>query len=373
MENNFLSSPFVTGLLSGKEMPSSLQGLSFSGIAGEAWKYTDLGLLFDASFRVSSFGWSTVFPSGVEEVSLKYDPALFATPNDAKEFLSLHEVFATVPLMIDIPAEVAPVGPLRLLYEPVQISGPGAFFPRAVLKVGANARARVLQMFNARGAGVSYTGDLTDIILEPGAQLDILQVFLNHADSFQISHTRVFQKKDSALRSFQLTKGSSLFRNNFSVILDDQGASADISGLHQLDGISHADSHTLIEHRAPNATSRQLYKSILDGESRSVFNGRVMVRREAQQTSSYQLNKNLLLSRGARVDTKPQLEIFADDVKCTHGATIGQLSDEQLFYLQTRGLKRDAARRMLIRGFVDDVVGQVRDPGLRDDLKKAIL
>jgi len=120
-----------------------------------------------------------------------------------------------------------------------------------------------------------------------------------------------------------------------------------------------------MEHIAPNARSNQLYKCVLDDASRSVFNGKVHVHREAQQTNSYQLNKNLLLSRDCRADTKPQLEIFADDVKCTHGATIGQLSEEQLFYLTTRCLSREDAARMLVRGFMDDVLNTIKDPLMR--------
>jgi Fe-S cluster assembly protein SufD len=138
--------------------------------------------------------------------------------------------------------------------------------------------------------------------------------------------------------------------------------------LHDLKGDRHADSHTFIEHIAPNARSNQLYKAILGEQSRSVFNGRVLVHREAQLTNSYQLNKNLILSREARVDTKPQLEIFADDVKCTHGATIGQLDEDQVFYLATRGITKDAATAMLIRGFIDDVLAQIQDPVLKTKL-----
>ena len=171
--------------------------------------------------------------------------------------------------------------------------------------------------------------------------------------------------RNSSFHSFVLTKGAKIFRNNLSVILGGEGAQAHVNGLHALKGDRHADSHTFLDHRAPNTRSDQLYKCILQDSAHSVFNGKISVRREAQLTNSYQLNKNLILSRECCVDTKPQLEINADDVKCTHGATIGQLSEEELFYLQTRGIGKDEARQMLVRGFVEDVLNKISNPGLR--------
>jgi Fe-S cluster assembly protein SufD len=135
--------------------------------------------------------------------------------------------------------------------------------------------------------------------------------------------------------------------------------------VHSLRTDHHADSHTFIEHCEPNTRSDQLYKCILEDESHSVFNGRILVDPKAQLTNSYQLNKNLLLSRECRVDTKPQLEIGADDVKCTHGATIGQLNEDEIFYLETRGIKRDEARRMIIKGFIDELISRIESPFLR--------
>jgi Fe-S cluster assembly protein SufD len=225
-----------------------------------------------------------------------------------------------------------------------------------------------METYLTRSKRPVFVNSVTDIRLAAEASLELLQAFTNAPEAFNVASTRVTQAQDSRFRSFQFTDGSRLFRNNLSVLLEGEGAEASVNGLHRLKDARHADSHTFVEHIAPNAKSDQLYKAILEGEAHSVFNGKILVRREAQLTNSYQLNKNLILSREARVDTKPQLEIFADDVKCSHGATIGQLDDDQLFYLAARGITRDAAMTMLIRGFVDDVVSRISDPVLRGKL-----
>jgi Fe-S cluster assembly protein SufD len=170
-----------------------------------------------------------------------------------------------------------------------------------------------------------------------------------------------------------VTRGGKAVHDNLSVVLEGQGAEVFLNGLHHLAGAAEAQSITSVDHVAPSTMSDQLYKSILRDKSHSVFHGKIMVRREAQLTNAYQLNKNLLLSSEARVDTKPQLEIFADDVKCSHGAAIGQLDDEQMFYLQTRGIDRAAAGEMLVHGFVEDVLDRIKDARLRQAVEDVIL
>ena len=211
-----------------------------------------------------------------------------------------------------------------------------------------------------------------NVVLEEGARLEILRIVDPGMNALCESRLQVRQARDSSLRSFFVTRGGRVVKDHIDVLLEGQGAEAFVNGLHHLAGDLEAQSHTFVDHAAPSTTSSQLYKSILRDKSRSVFFGKIMVRREAQLTNSYQLNKNLLLSPEARVDTKPQLEIFADDVKCSHGAAIGQLDDEQMFYLQTRGIDRVAAGEMLVHGFIEDVLGQIRDARLRQ-ITEAVL
>jgi Fe-S cluster assembly protein SufD len=217
---------------------------------------------------------------------------------------------------------------------------------------------------NAEAVIVSAAACKIDIVLKEGARLEILRVASDEA----ASALKVRQAKDSSLRSFFFTRGGVAVKEDVHVALEGDGAEAFINGLHYLASEATAQSIVHVEHIAPRTTSDQLYKSILRDKARSVFNGRIIVRREAQLTNAYQLNKNLLLSSEARVDTKPELEIFADDVKCSHGAATGQLDEDQLFYLQTRGIDKPAAAQMLVHGFVEDVLDRIKNPALRQEI-----
>jgi Fe-S cluster assembly protein SufD len=175
----------------------------------------------------------------------------------------------------------------------------------------------------------------------------------------------VRQARDSQLASSTVTFGSRLARHDLHVLLDAEGASCALTGLYVVGGRQHVDHHTVVEHAKPHGTSRQLYKGVLDGHARGVFNGRVIVRPGAQKTDAHQTNKNLLLSEGAEVDSKPQLEIFADDVKCSHGAADGQLAPDALLYLKSRGLGDEGARALLTYGFASEVVARIGSEALR--------
>jgi Fe-S cluster assembly protein SufD len=168
------------------------------------------------------------------------------------------------------------------------------------------------------------------------------------------------QGRDSNLKAHSLSLGGSIVRNDVHVTLNDQGADCILNGLYVTKGRQHVDNHTSIDHAMPNCTSRELYKGILDDKSSGVFTGRIMVRKGAQKTNAKQVNKNLLLSESALVNTKPQLEIFADDVKCTHGATIGRLDDEALFYLRSRGIEESSARTLLTYAFATEILSEVQ-------------
>lgn len=288
--------------------------------------------------------------------------------NDAKLFVRLNRLYFADLLAVVMPRGCEATGLVHIIN--VVTASDAAVFPRVLIKLEQGAQLNVLQTYRSLANGEHFNAPVTDIVVEEGARLEYVE---KHAYSLSLSciaSVRAWLKKDSSLKAMMLTAGAGLFRSNISVMIEGAGASAEVNGLHHLKGEAHADSHTFLDHQAPNTTSNQLYKCILQDESRSVFNGRVFVHRDAQKTNSYQLNKNLLLSRRCRVDTKPQLEIKADDVKCTHGATISQLDDEQLFYLQTRAVGREDARQMLVRGFIDDVLSKVGHPLIRKVLMK---
>ncbi len=293
------------------------------------------------------------------------------TRNDAELFCRLNRQFLQDPLAILVKPGTTAQGLVHILNV---VTSPGVVvFPRIFIRVGQGAALNVLQSYlslSSLTGGPQLNVPVTDIVLEAGGGLEYGERHLQSVGSSYIGAVRVWQKSDSSFKSMMSTTGAGIFRSNISVMLEGAGASAQINGLHDLHAEAHADSHTFLEHLAPDTKSDQLYKCILYDAAHSVFNGRVFVRRDAQKTSSYQLNKNLLLSRECRVDTKPQLEIMADDVKCTHGATISQLDEEQLFYLQTRAVGREDSVGMLVRGFMDDVLSTVSHPLIRKALMK---
>lgn len=246
-------------------------------------------------------------------------------------------------------------------------------FPRSLIKLGKSSGATILEShiaFNEESVYLSVP--LTDIFLEENAVLHYSKAQKESLKAYHVGTTRVWQKRDSSFDGFSLAAGAAITRNNLDVVINGEGASAFLNGLYSVYKNQHVDNHTSVDHRAPNATSNQLYKGVLNDAGRAVFNGKIFVRSIAQQTNSYQLNKNLLLGKECRVDTKPQLEIFADDVRCTHGATIGQLNEDEIFYLRARAISRKAATRLLTQGFVDDLLDRLPRASIREKLARLI-
>jgi Fe-S cluster assembly protein SufD len=206
-----------------------------------------------------------------------------------------------------------------------------------------------------------------------GARLVHYRVQREGEQSFHVASTRAELGRAAHYDLTTITLGAQLSRHNVEVSLGSEGAECWVDGLYLVGTGQHTDTHSLIDHRVPRCTSHQNYKGILDGRSRAVFNGRVYVHPDAQQTDAFQSNKNLLLSNEARVDTKPQLEIFADDVKCAHGATVGQLEEEELFYLVSRGLRPALARNLLTYGFAEEIVEKIKIGSIKRQLDEAIL
>lgn len=240
--------------------------------------------------------------------------------------------------------------------------------PRIVVTVDPGAELTLVQSHLGGSGEAGLTNAATDLDVGEGASLRFVKLQAEGAGAFHVSATRCRQAAGSRATLLDISLGARLSRHEVGVALEGEGAEARLDGLYALRGRQHADYHTVIDHRVPFCTSRQVYKGILDERSRAVFCGKILVQPGARQTDALQLNKNLLLSRQAVVDTKPQLEIANDDVKCTHGATVGQLDRAQVFYLQSRGIDRAEAESILARGFADDVLMRVGDAGLRAGL-----
>jgi len=271
---------------------------------------------------------------------------------------------------IVLPANAVLEAPLHVLFLTDGRAAGGAVHPRNVAVLGANAAASVVESFVALADGVALTNTVTEVTLAEGARFDHCKVQRESAEAFHLATLEVRQARDSYLNSFSFAEGAALSRTNIYTTLAGPGAHATLYGLYVGEGRQHVDHQTRIEHAAPNCTSWEVYKGILDGHAHAVFNGKVFVRPEAQKTDGKQTNKNLLLSPTAKVDTKPQLEIFADDVKCTHGATVGSLDAAPLFYCRSRGIPEAEARTLLTYAFAADVLEEIRSRPVVDHLEE---
>jgi len=238
--------------------------------------------------------------------------------------------------------------------------------PRVFAHLDAQTEASIVELFEGSSSSASYlTNAVSDLRLEEGARLTHCKVQLESAGSLHFGTTRIHQKRASFAETFQFSFGAKLARQDLHVSLEGQGAEAFLDGLYQVSGSQHTDHYTLVDHVVPNTTSDQIYKGILDQESRAVFNGHVRIKRDAQKSNAGQKNHNLILSKKAEMDTKPELEIEADDVKASHGATIGQLDPEQIFYFQARGIAKEDAANLLARGFAMEIVFRIRNESVR--------
>ncbi|HEX8146011.1 MAG TPA: Fe-S cluster assembly protein SufD [Pyrinomonadaceae bacterium] len=288
-------------------------------------------------------------------------------------FSALNTAFVGGGALLHVPAGVSVESPVQLLFLTAPGGAESVTFPRVLVVAGRDSRLDIIESYAAAGDAEYFTDAVVEVFVGEGARVTHYKVQDEGDSAFHIASTRAEVSKDGAYELTTVTLGARLSRHEIDVALTSPGASCRVDGLYIVGDGQHADTHSLIEHREPNCASRQNYKGILDGKSRAVFNGRVYVHGGASGTDAQQSNKNLLLSADARVDTKPQLEIYNDDVKCAHGATVGQLEEEELFYLLSRGLHPDLARNLLTYGFAEEVVGNIKHESIRAQLDEAIL
>jgi Fe-S cluster assembly protein SufD len=255
--------------------------------------------------------------------------------------------------------------PLHLLFLSTLHGDPYVSHPRVFIELGAGARATVVKSFLGPAGGTYLTNAVTTIRVGEGAALDLTKVQRESRSAFHVEALEAVLERSAHFTHHSISLGGRLARNDFDVVLDGEGAEASLYGLYEVAGAQHVDHHTTIDHAKPHTASLELYKGILDGTSRAVFDGRVLVRPHAQKTRASQTNRNLLISPDALVHTKPQLEILANDVKCRHGATIGQLDEAVLFYLRSRGIGLAEARRLLIHAFASEIVDTVKTDAVR--------
>ena len=285
---------------------------------------------------------------------------------DEHALTALNTAFLSEGAFILIPKGVRVEAPVHLLFLSDPDRSPRVSFPRVLVRAERGSEATLIESYSALGDGRYWTNAVVEIKLEDGARLEHYKVQRESLEAFHTATTSVELGSASSFNTTTISLGAEIARHDINVSLNARGAECWVDGLYVTTTGQHTDTHSLIDHRQPHCTSRQLYKGILDGKSRAVFNGKVFVREGALQTDAQQTNRNLLLSGEARVDTKPQLEIFADDVKCAHGATVGQLEEEELFYLISRGLRPELAQNLLTYGFAEEVINKIRVGSIKD-------
>ncbi len=340
----------------------------------EDWRFTNVAPIARGKFRVAGSAASLRIPAGVEPMhegkagfyGAWYDPAALAAEGNA--FVALNAAFLGTVNVLRVPKGVVVKEPIEIEY---QVAEPDAVavHRRTVILVGANAQCSIVERY--RGTGQYLTNAVTEIVAGEGAIVDHYKVQQESREAYHVATMQATLGRSANFSSHSISLGGALVRNDAGAVLA-EGTEATLNGLYIVNGTQHIDNHTVIDHARPHATSHELYKGILDGRATAVFNGRILVRKDAQKTDSKQTNKNLVLSDEAVINTKPELQIFADDVRCTHGATIGQLDAESLFYLQSRGIGRADARRLLTYAFAQDIVDRVKVQNLRDSLERIL-
>jgi Fe-S cluster assembly protein SufD len=290
---------------------------------------------------------------------------------DTTPFVALNTAFLEDGAFIAIPAGAVVEAPVHIV---VVNGGAGKTMahPRTLIVMGANSQARIVQTFLGSAGECHFANAVTEVVVGENAVLDLVTDQREIDSAYHIAAVQARLDRSATFRARGITLGGKLVRNDIVAVLDGEGAHCALDGAYLVDGERLVDNHTTIDHAMPHCTSHELYKGILDGRARAIFNGRIIVREDAQKTDSKQTNRALLLSDDAQVNSNPQLEIFADDVKCTHGAAIGQLDEEAMFYLRARGLTMRDARDMLIHAYAGEVLEMIPVDSLKCQLEREL-
>ncbi len=392
--------------------------LGFPTTRGEEWKYTNVSFIADASFVEATaravgtlvdvavlepfmFGsaWPTVvflngryapslsslsvLPEGIRVLDLAHasvdEPELLqrhlgvAAPSDRDGFTALNAAFASEGTLVHVAKEMVIDIPVHILHV-TNAAGAGMMsHPRHVIVIERHAKASVIESYVALDNVTYFTNTVTEVYVEDGATLHHTRIQREARAASHVGTIEARQGRDSHFLQFTFQTGAQLSRSNVYTVLEGDGCGTTLNGLYMLDGDQHGDHQTRVEHVAPNCFSREMYKGLLDGSSHGVFNGKVFVHPEAQKTDGKQTNNTLLLSEKAQIDTKPQLEIYADDVKCTHGATVGRMDETSLFYLKSRGVGAVLAKQLLMYAFAADVIETIENDSVKEELERMTL
>jgi Fe-S cluster assembly protein SufD len=397
-----------------KEAIRQFDRLGFPTIRHEEWKYSNVGPIikhtydFQAPASLSGSELNAllipdldanlvVFVNGIYQPSLtklispetelrifnlleaqEREPARFAahfaqSANlESDAFTALNTAFAHHGAFIAVPAGKVVEKPVVLLYLTDARAANVVAQPRNLIVAEKSSQVKVLELFRSLGDNPQFTNALTEVSVDSGAYVEYYKVQDQGDQASHIGTTQVTQQGNSHFYSTTVTVNGGFTRNNLNIVLDGEYCEANLFGLYLPDGKQHVDNHTAVDHSKPRSYSNELYKGIMNDRSTGVFNGKIFVRPDAQKTNAFQSNRNIILSNDASMNTKPQLEIFADDVKCSHGTTTGQMDEDALFYLRARGIGEEHAKALLMVAFAGDVLNQIKIPALREYLENLI-
>ena len=390
------------------------QERGFPSTDDEEWRFTPLGALRDTEFTGSAdapvaeadlarWTFGDAFDTRVVVVNGRYAAATsrvgalpagvrveslagaLATGGPAAEHIATVARFENRPLtalntalfedgvFIVVPRNAVVEDTIHIVHVASAPGDPVAAHPRTLIVAGESSQVRVVESYVGAGRETYFSNPVTEVVVAPGALVEHCRVQRDSESAFHIGDLSVKIGRDATFTSHSVTLGGAIARCDVNAVLHGEGVACTLNGLYIGDGTRLVDNHTEIDHAQPHCESHELYKGILSGQSRGVFNGKIMVRPDAQKTDAKQTNRALLLSDQAQINTKPQLEIFADDVRCTHGATVGQLDEDALFYLRSRGIDREAARALLVYAFAGDIVERIPIEPLREELRALLL
>lgn len=395
---------------------SEFERLGIPNRKNEEWKYSDASALFKNELQVGKLGSMNVQKKDIEKFlipnlnasvvvlvngiyseeqsALKNIPKGVVVSSFAKAitekseivsthfskyanitgdaFVALNTAFATDGVFISIPDNTIVETPVHII-NIISTQEPSLLQPRFLFIIGNNSELKIVESFDAINSNTkNVCNSVAEISIGKKSKVQYYKLQNDCSGVHLISSVNVHQQKDSHFDTNTVTLNGDWVRNNLNIVPDAEHCETHLNGLFITRGNQHVDNHTLVDHRKPNCESNQLYKGILDGKSVGVFNGKIFVRRDAQKTNAYQSSKNILLSDDATINTKPQLEIYADDVKCSHGSTTGQLNEEAMFYLRSRGLGEESAKNLLLFAYAGDVIEKIQIESLKIYLEELV-
>lgn len=398
-----------------KEAMESFAGLGFPSTRQEDWRFTNVSSLARTPFKAAEPGRNGVTSQKLDHVLLPdvaarlvfvdgvFNPKLsligslpqglklmnltaaWESPGKSLEshlaryadtarhgFVALNTAFIKDGALIEIPAGLTLEEPIHVLFIRTQAAKDTVTHPRTLIVAGRDAQATVIESYTALSDETYFTNAVTEVVVGENSRIEHVKLQEESSRAFHIGTVQGYQERSSRFHSHSVSLGALLARHDINSVMAGEGAECTLNGLYQTVERQHVDHHTRLDHAMPHCSSREYYRGVLDGKSSGVFNGAIIVRKDAQKTDAIQSNKNLLLSEDATINTKPELQILADDVRCTHGATIGQLDADAIFYLRARGIGYEAARHLLTRAFANDVISRIRFAPVRERLERTL-